>query len=158
MKTVNRNDVWLPKLLDSLFFDSKIDLPRNWETFNVPAVNILENSDSFVLEIAAPGLKKEDFSVEVEKDLLKISAGKTEVIDSEKNEANTEVDANTESEEQVEVKIRRKEFNFSKFIRSFKLPENINTDEIQANYENGVLKLTLPKVEEKVLKRMVEIS
>src|SRR5690606_6232303 len=158
MKTVNRNDVWLPKLLDSLFVDSKIDLPRNWETFNVPAVNILENSDSFVLEIAAPGLKKEDFSVEVEKDLLKISAGKTEVIDSEKNEANTEVDANTESEEQVEVKIRRKEFNFSKFIRSFKLPENINTDEIQANYENGVLKLTLPKVEEKVLKRMVEIS
>ncbi|HZW76880.1 MAG TPA: Hsp20/alpha crystallin family protein [Flavobacteriaceae bacterium] len=158
MKTVNRNDVWLPKLLDSLFFDSKIDLPRNWETFNVPAVNILENSDSFVLEIAAPGLKKEDFSVEVEKDLLKISAGKTEVIDSEKNEANTEVDANTESEEQVDVKIRRKEFNFSKFIRSFKLPENINTDEIQANYENGVLKLKLPKVEEKVLKRMVEIS
>lgn len=153
MKTVN-NNVWLPQLWESLFFDSKIDLPNNSERFNVPAVNIVENSDNFVLELAAPGLEKENFSIEVEKDVLKISAEQVS------DEVSTNLDENSEEnkEADVQVKFRKREFNFSKFTRSFKLPETINSDEIQANYINGVLKITLPKVEEKVLKKMVEIS
>lgn len=143
MKTINRNNIWLPGLLDNLFLDSKLDALNNYETFSIPAVNILENFPNFVVELAVPGLNKEDFSIEVEEDTLKIASKKVE----EKKEENTD------------SLYKRKEFNYTNFKRSFKLPENIKTEEIQANYENGVLRVTLPKMEEKkALKKMVEIS
>lgn len=143
MKTINRNGVWLPSLLDNLFLDSKLDALNNYETFSIPAVNILENLPNFVVELAVPGLNKEDFSIEVEEDTLKIASKKVE----------------EKKEESTEPLYKRKEFNYKSFTRSFKLPENIKTEEIQANYENGVLRVTLPKMEEKkAFKKMVEIS
>ncbi|MDN3724992.1 Hsp20/alpha crystallin family protein [Aequorivita sp. SDUM287046] len=143
MKTVNRNNIWLPSLLDNLFLDSRLDGLKNYETFSIPAVNIFENLPNFVVELAVPGLKKEDFAIEVEEDTLKISSKKVE----EKKEENND------------SRIRRREFNYATFERSFKLPENIKAEDIQANYENGVLRVTLPKMEEKkALKKMVEIS
>lgn len=153
MKAVS-NNVWLPQLWESLFFDSKIDFSDNSERFNVPAVNIVENSDNFVLELAAPGVEKENFSVEIEKNMLIIRAKSV----SDEVSTTNEVDSEERDKAEVQEKFRKREFNFSQFKRSFKLPETINTDEIQANYINGVLKVTLPKVEEKVLKKMVEIS
>ena len=97
MKTVNRNNVWLPQLLDSFFFDSKLDTPGNWERFNAPALNIMENSDNFVLELAAPGLEKENFNIAVEKDLLTISAKvvSDEVTTNEDNKNGEGVEENT---------------------------------------------------------------
>ena len=143
MKTVNKNSIWLPGLLDNLLFDNKLDvLNNNYETFSIPAVNIIENFPNFVVELAVPGLQKEDFSIEVEEDTLKISSKK----------------AKEQTEENNDSRFRKREFNYQSFERSFKLPENIKTEDIQANYENGILKITLPKEEKKALKKMVEMS
>ncbi|MBG44075.1 MAG: hypothetical protein CL530_08905 [Aequorivita sp.] len=143
MKTVNKNSIWLPGLLDNLLFDNKLDVfNNNYETFSIPAVNIIENFPNFVVELAVPGLQKEDFTIEVEEDTLKIASKKVE----EKKDENSD------------SQVRRREFNYQSFERSFKLPENIKTEDIQANYENGILKITLPKEEKKALKKMVEIS
>lgn len=105
-----------------------------------PAVNIKENEKSFDLQVAAPGMKKEDFKIEVENDVLTISAER-------KNEQEEKTDRYT-----------RKEFNFTSFSRSFNLPENMETDQIKATYENGILNLSLPKKEEVVTKATKEIK
>ncbi|MBB6682711.1 Hsp20/alpha crystallin family protein [Aequorivita sp. 609] len=147
MKTVNNNNMWLPNLLDNIFLENRLDRLNNYETFSNPAVNIIENLSNFVIELAAPGLHKENFSIEVEEDTLKI--------------AYKEVKESQEQEQKNDnaVQYKRREFNFGSFEKSFKLPENVKVEDILANYEDGVLKVTLPKMEEKkVLKRMVEIS
>lgn len=147
MKTVNNNNLWLPNLLDNIFLENRLDRLNNYETFSNPAVNIIENLSNFVIELAAPGLHKENFSIEVEEDTLKI--------------AYKEVKESQEQEQKNDnaVQYKRREFNFGSFEKSFKLPENVKVEDILANYEDGVLKVTLPKMEEKkVLKRMVEIS
>lgn len=144
MNLVRRNDNWFPSLLDELFTENKLDVP-NYENFSIPAVNIQEKNTNFVLQLAVPGLKKENFNIEVENDILLISAE----VSSEHEENKTE----------EETKFTRKEFNYSSFKRSFTLPENVNVDDVNATYNNGVLEITLPKKEEeKALKRMVEIS
>ncbi|MBK5215103.1 MAG: Hsp20/alpha crystallin family protein, partial [Flavobacteriaceae bacterium] len=123
-------------------FENRLDALNNYETFSIPAINIIENFPNFVVELAAPGLQKEDFTIEVEEDTLKIASKKVE-----------------EKKEETDSQFKRREFNYKSFERSFKLPENIKTEDIQANYENGVLRVTLPKMEEKkALKKMVEIS
>ena len=95
-----------------------------------PAVNIIEDNGGFRLEVAAPGLEKENFDISVEKDHLVITA-------------------NVEKEEKEDtLRYNRREFNFEKFSRSFRLPKIIDRAEIKANYENGVLKVYLPKLEE----------
>ncbi len=108
----------------------------------VPAVNIKENSAKYFVELSAPGLSKEDFKVEINDDVLSIEANKEEEV-SESNERYT-----------------RKEFHTTSFIRSFRLPESIKTDKIDAKYENGILKLVLPKREESKIvgPKMVKIS
>lgn len=94
----------------------------------VPAVNITDEKDHFKVELAAPGFKREDFKVNLENNILTISSRKTE-----------------KKEEKEEKKITRREYNYSSFSRSFTLPDNVVNDKIKANYENGVLSLTLPK-------------
>lgn len=144
MNLVKRNDNWLPSLLDELFTENRLDTP-NYENFSIPAVNIQEKNTNFVVQLAVPGLSKENFSIEVEENILKISAE----VSSENEENKTE----------DEIKYTRKEFNYNSFKRSFTLPENVNVESVNASYENGVLEITLPKKEEeKALKRMVEIS
>lgn len=144
MNLVRRNNNWFPSLLDELFTENRLDTP-NYENFSIPAVNIQEKNTNFVVQLAVPGLSKENFNIEVEDDILKISAEVTS--------------ENEENKTEDETKFTRKEFNFKSFKRSFTLPENINVENVNASYENGVLEITLPKKEEeKVLKRMVEIS
>jgi len=107
---------------------------------NIPAVNIKETDDHFFLEIAVPGLGKDDVAIELDNDLLTISSK----INSEENE----------------VRYTRKEFNYQSFQRSFTLPDSVNGNAINASYENGVLLVTIPKKEEaKVLpKRSIAIQ
>src|SRR5690348_5849217 len=118
--------------LDNLF-DEFFNLPsvlgkdNNW---NVPPVNIHENKDGFHLELVAPGLKKDDFKVNLDKGLLTISYEKK-----------------TENESS-DYKTHRREFNITSFKRSFNVDDVVNTENIQAKYEDGVLKLYLPKKEE----------
>ncbi len=94
-----------------------------------PAVNIAEQADAFILELAIPGLSKEDIQINVENDLLKVSADK--------------------KVENVEgTKIRKREFNFNKIERTFRLNEKIDQSKIAATSNNGVLTITLTKKEE----------
>ena len=96
------------------------------KTMNVPAVNITQEKGEYKIELAVPGLKKEDFKIDVDGNMLTIS--------SEKEESN----------EEQQKKFTRKEYSYSSFTRSFTLPEEVNQDKIEAKYEDGVLKLLLP--------------
>lgn len=98
---------------------------------NLPAVNISEDDENFEVEVAAPGLKKEDFNIHIENNLLTISGEHKE-----------------ENEEKEGKKVSRREFSYTSFNRSFSLPETVDEDKIEAKYQDGLLKLTLPKREE----------
>ncbi|HMR42323.1 MAG TPA: Hsp20/alpha crystallin family protein [Saprospiraceae bacterium] len=109
---------------------------------NQPSVNVVEKEDHFRMEVAAPGLKKEDFKIDLDGDYLTVSAKKEQ------------------KEEVKDERYTRREFNFQSFQRSFTLPENVNTDKVAATYENGVLVLSLPKkeTEAKETTRTIEIK
>lgn len=130
------------KNLNNLFDEFFNNVPSAWnKDFNVPAVNIHENENAYHLELSAPGLNKEDFKVNVEKGLLTISFEK-------KNET-----------ENKDYKTHRREFTSSSFKRSFSVDDNINVEGIEAKYDNGVLKLLLPKKEEvKVSPKQIAIQ
>ncbi len=96
----------------------------------LPAVNITENKNDYLLALAVPGMKKDDFKIDVD--------GNTLTISSEKEE----------SFEEKEKKFTRREYNYSSFSRSFTLPENIDKENIAAKYEEGILKLSLPMKDE----------
>jgi HSP20 family protein len=100
---------------------------KTGSSLTLPSVNVSENKDNFNLELAAPGLEKGDFQIDVNGNILTISAKKEDKKE-EKNE-----------------KYTRKEYNYSSFSRSFTLPEEVQQDKIDASYQNGVLKLQLPK-------------
>ncbi|RYJ41750.1 Small heat shock protein [Flavobacterium beibuense] len=142
MNLVKRNNTnGFPFVMDEIFKDlmggtqyvNKVTAP----------VNIKETENNFLVELMAPGLKKEDFNVELNNDLLTISS-----------------EVKTEKTEGEEGKFTRKEFSFSSFKRSFTLPETVNQEAITASYDNGILKLTLPKKEEALPKekRLIDIS
>jgi HSP20 family protein len=129
----NKNENFTPTLFSDIFNDAKF-FGKNWleKEFgqSLPAVNIHESSKEFNLEFAAPGFKKEDFKVRVDDNILTINAEKQE----EKNEE--------------AKRYTRKEFSYNSFSRSFALPENINSEKIDAKYINGILKLSVPKLAE----------
>jgi HSP20 family protein len=118
------------KNLNNFFDEFFNELPAFGKTVNnlsSPAVNIVETPEAYHLELNAPGRNKEDFQISVNKGLLTISYEK-------KEEAKNE-----------DVKVVRREFSFQSFKRSFTVDEKINAEAIQAKYENGLLKLLLPK-------------
>ena len=142
MKTIRRNNLLFPSLMNDLLYTDLLggtEVPRN--RFK-PAVNIKETETGFELELIAPGLKKEDFNVEVENELMTISA------DFEENR-----EENNEG-------YSRKEYSFRSFKRSFTLPETIDDEAIKADYKDGVLRLSLPKREEALPKpkRLISIK
>ncbi|MDD4923111.1 MAG: Hsp20/alpha crystallin family protein [Bacteroidales bacterium] len=127
---MKRQNPFFPVLSDSFFRENFLN-DSDWASS--PAVNIAENKDGFRIEVAAPGLDKEDFNISVDKRVL--------VISSEK-------ETTTESKDEKEEKYYRKEFNYSSFKRSFSLPEYADTDRIKATHANGVLNVSIPKREE----------
>jgi HSP20 family protein len=139
MSLIKRNKTLLPSF--SRIWDDDDFLNRsltNWGLSNfsdagstLPAVNIRETENSYEVEMAAPGMKKEDFRIELDNNVLTISSEKTE-----------------EHEENGKEKYSRKEFSYQSFQRSFNLPkEVVDEEKIQAHYKNGVLHLTIPKKE-----------
>lgn len=129
----NRNENFTPTLFSDIFNDAKF-FGRNWLEKELgqylPAVNINETNKEFNLEVAAPGFKKEDFRVKVDDNVLTINAEK-------------------EDERSEETKrYSRREFSYNSFSRSFTLPENANSEKIDAKYIDGILKLSVPKKEE----------
>ena len=103
------------------------------KSLTLPSVNISESPNSFSLDVAAPGLHKSDFKIDVNGNILTISAQKEESKEDKKDEK--------------DEKYTRKEYNYSSFSRSFTLPEEVKQDKIEATYDGGILKLTLPKNE-----------
>ena len=107
----------------------------------MPAVNISEHEKDFVVEVAAPGMKKDDFNLNLERNVLTISSER-------KSE-----------EKQEEKHFTRREFSYTSFQRSFTLPESVDQDKIDASYKDGVLVVTLHKKEEMIPKsRAIKIS
>ncbi|WP_374164166.1 Hsp20/alpha crystallin family protein [Arcticibacter sp. MXS-1] len=118
---------WFNDVFDSFFNDSFVS---DRLTSRVPAVNIAETEGEFHIELAAPGLKKEDFKISLDKNVLSISAEK-------KAEANVEG-----------RKYNRREYSYNSFVRSFTLPETADYSRIEAEYTDGVLKVGVAKREE----------
>jgi HSP20 family protein len=104
-----------------------------------PAANIIEQNEAFYLEIAAPGLSKEDFKINLENNILTISS---EIEDQKREEGKN---------------YTRKEFYYGSFSRSFTLPKTIDLDSIKAEYEQGILKIALPKKDEARVEMKKEI-
>jgi len=130
------------ELFNRFFNEEKQDCNQ---FFAVPPANIVENEKGYQIDIAVPGFEKSDFNIELNENLLTISLGKEE----QENE-----------QEKKQNKFVLREFNFSKFRRSFKISDKIDKEKIEASYKNGVLEINLP-LKEEVLKntnRSIEIE
>ena len=134
----NNNNVF-PSLINEFFND---DFGMNFlnRSHSVPSVNSLENNDSFEIDLAVPGMKKEDFTIELNDKVLVISSETSNTIENDK--------------------MRLNEFNFSSFQRTFRIPDSVDHDKIKANYKNGILKIKLPKRKESISKpnRVINIG
>jgi HSP20 family protein len=139
-----RNRDAFPSLFNE-FFDRDLFDPANmgFNSSTMPAVNIKETKDDYIVEVAAPGMNKDDFKIELDNNLL--------VISSEKEDKN---------EEKQEGDFTRREFSYQSFKRTFTLPKTIEEGKIKANYSEGVLNIKLPKKEEakEKPKRMIKIG
>jgi HSP20 family protein len=109
-------------------------------TSSMPSVNIREDDKSYNLELAVPGIDKEDLKIDINEDVLTVSS-----------------EIKNESEENRDG-YKRKEFSYASFCRSFYIPENVNREKIEANYKDGVLTVGLPKQEEEKNKISRQIS
>jgi len=117
------------------------DFMPNFNTgITLPAVNIKEDDNEFLVEMAVPGMKKSDFNIDLDNELLSIS-----------------VEASTKNEEEAKGYTRR-EFGYSSFKRSFNVPETVDGDKIEAKYNEGILTIHLPKREEAKKKPVREIK
>ena len=134
----NNNNVF-PSLINEFFND---DFGMNFlnRSHSVPSVNSVENNDSFEIDLAVPGMKKEDFTIELNDKVLVISSETSNTMENDK--------------------MRLNEFNFSSFQRSFRVPDSVDLDKIKANYKNGILKIKLPKRKENISKpnRVINIG
>jgi HSP20 family protein len=127
------NDIFETMFNDSFLSDRMIS--------RVPAVNICETQDHYLIEMAAPGLNKEDFNIKLDKNLLTVSV-------EQKKESNTQ-----------DRQYNKREFSYSSFVRSFALPDSADDAQIEASYNNGMLNIHVAKKDEaKQIVRQIEIK
>lgn len=141
--TLARFSRQFPDLFDRFLENDLFNIAsRNFSLTNttLPSVNIKETEDGFVVEMAAPGLAKEDFKIEINNSLLTISS-----------EKKSESDADT-------GEYTRREFSYQSFTRSFSLPASVDSEKINAKYESGILFVEIPKREEAKPKPIRQIS
>lgn len=144
MMPVRRNQNWLPSIFNDFFGNEWVDKSN----VTAPAVNILETEDDFKVEVAAPGMTKEDFKVHIneENELVISMEKKNEHKDEDKKHKGTYL---------------RREFSYSQFQQSLILPDNVEKEKIAASAENGVLTVEIPKKKETVTapaSRQIEIK
>ena len=139
----------LPRLKNTTFFPGWVDdyfSGTQWpdlETklgITMPAVNINEDDNQYIIDVAAPGMVKKDFKLELNHNVLTISAEKEE------------------EKEEKKRKFSRREFNYASFRRSFTMPNMVNEEGIKATYQNGVLSISIPKKEEAKVKPLKQID
>lgn len=140
-KSLLRSSLLRPSALEEIMKPWSEWLDDRWPfSSHMPAVNVKESSKEYEITMAAPGLEKNDFKIDVNGSTLTVSAEKDE------------------KKEEKEDGYSRKEYNYKSFSRSFTLPEDILKDKIDANYKNGELILTLPKKEESMKTSHQKIS
>lgn len=142
MPVIRKNQSWLPSIFND-FFDT------DWmERANAtaPAINVIEEEKDYKVEIAAPGMTKNDFNVHLDED-------NDLVISMEKKEEKKTDDKNNNK---ANSRYLRREFSYSKFEQTLVLPENVDNEHISATVENGVLHVILPKLTEQNIKRNVK--
>ena len=125
---------------NELLNDFENDLFKYKNNSDVPAVNIQEDEKQFLLELAVPGMKKDDFKIDLENQVLTISS---------------EIKEETE---ETENNYTRREFVYNSFSRSFTLPKSIVSEKIKADYKDGILKISLPKNKETKLSREIKVA
>ena len=136
---VKRHSNYLPTLVNDFWGEDLLTgFKQDWN--NTPAVNIIESEQDFKVEVAAPGLCKEDFKVHVEKNILEISAEKRD-------------DVETKSR-----KYLRREFSYGEFRRTFSLPSSVDIEKINATHTNGVLTVEIPKKDESIINPRKQIA
>jgi len=143
MTLIKSNENVVPFGLDNFFTDDNF-FNNKWLERKIqntlPAINIKENKNDFTIEFASPGFSKKDFHVNIDENVLTVSANKdSEIIEESHN-------------------FTRREFSYSSFSRSFTLPKNANPDRIDAKYYDGILKLSIPKIEQAKLLPKKEIK
>ncbi|OCX53730.1 heat-shock protein [Mucilaginibacter sp. PPCGB 2223] len=127
------NDVF-DSIFNDTFFNDRM-------TSRVPAANVSESEDHYHVELAAPGLKKEDFKLNLERNVLNIS------VEQQNENSNTQKNYS------------KREYSYSSWVRSFTLPESADAEQIEAAYTDGVLKIDIAKREEaKVIRRQIDIK
>lgn len=133
-----------PSLFDHFFDNDLFDWSnKNFSTTNttLPSVNIKEDAEGFHVEMAAPGFEKDDFKIELHNDVLTISSEKK-----------------FENETKEGEQFTKREFSYQSFSRSFSLPVDVESEKITAKYENGILKIAIPKKEEAKPKPLKQIT
>jgi len=142
MNLIRKQNPFFPSLVDELFNQER-RVRTSSISSTTPAVNIIEKDIQFMIELAAPGNKKEDFEIEIEDGILSISS-------SSNKEDNT-------SEKET---FTRQEFSYNSFRRSFTIPESVDVSSIEATYNEGVLLIKLLKLEEALPqpKKLITIS
>ena len=144
MMPVRRTQGWLPGILDDFVGNEWVDKTSS----TAPAVNVIETDKEYKVEIAAPGLTRDDFKIDINEDNeLTVSMEK-------------KVEKNEESEKEGKKHTYlRREFSYSSFRQRMILPDNVNVDNIDAKMENGVLTIDIPKkTEEEKRKNMRQID
>lgn len=124
-------------VFDSLFNEA---VNKNLTINKVPGVNILETEDSYKIELAAPGLVKEDFQINLKKDTLSVWAERKALEGADQKD------------------YTRKEFDYNSFARSFVLPESVDAEKITAEYVNGILNITIGKDVAKLQEKEIKVS
>ncbi|MBF1442338.1 Hsp20/alpha crystallin family protein [Prevotella pallens] len=130
---------WLPEVFNDFFYNN--NMPKTNAT--APAINVLENENEYIVELAAPGLRKEDFDISINND------GDLVIKMEKKNEVKDE-----------KAHYLRREFAYSKYEQTLILPDDVNKDEVGARMSDGVLNITLPKLNKTVQKvaRQIEVG
>ncbi len=145
MLLARRNSNWLPEVFND-FFDTDF-LPKVNTNTTAPAINVIEKKDEYDVELAAPGMTKEDFKVSLDED-------RNLVVELDKKVEKTEENKETGH-------YLRREFSYTKFHQTLLLPDDVNREAISATVENGVLKVVLPKLQPQEMKKertMIEIQ
>ncbi|MBQ4021633.1 MAG: Hsp20/alpha crystallin family protein [Bacteroidales bacterium] len=130
MTLVRRNQNWLPSFFDDFFDNDWMERVNAYNNAVAPAINVKENKNAYILEVAAPGMTKDDFQVHVDEDDNLVIA-----IESKKED----------KEENKDTRYLRHEFSYAKFQQTMLLPEDVDADKIDAKVEHGVLTIDLPK-------------
>lgn len=127
-------------LINEFFNNDWIDRIDNQRFIDLPKSNIIELEKSYKIEMMAPGFKKEDFNISVEDNMLVISVEKEE------------------KKEETTDNLVYHEFSVSNFKRSFRLSKNVDTNDIEANYQDGILEVVIPKKEESIVKKLIAVK